>query len=238
ITGGRIADLAEDASIADARRFYYSPDVSLIVEEGQAPYLALVASSGFRAHPLDTDVHDKIYMIRENDIYNAPSPYVTVTESDLFDTTTNAIGETTGATKQAMITSLGSSQGWYIDLDESGWIGEKGLAEPLILGGVAIVSTYIPMNFAGAGSVCSPQAGTGSVYYLNVTDGTPTFNLAGTVDKKREDRKTYLKRSGIPPSPSVIITEGGPVTLCIGTECAKAEFSLDLQKMYWYEVEE
>ena len=71
-----------------------------------------------------------------------------------------------------------------------------------------------------------------------MTDGTPTFNLAGTIDKKREDRKNYLKRSGIPPSPSVIVTEGGPVTLCIGTECAKAELSMDLQKMYWYEVEQ
>jgi len=239
ISGGRIADLAEDASITDARRFYYSPDVSLIVEEGQAPYLALVASSGFRAHPLNADVHDKIYMIRENDIYNVPSPYVTVTESDLFDTTTNAIGETDGAAQQALITALGSAKGWYIDLDESGWIGEKGLAEPLILGGVAIVSTYIPQNLAVAGaSVCAPQAGTGSVYYLNVTDGTPTFNLAGTVDKKREDRRTFLKRSGIPPSPSVIVTEDGPVTICIGTECNKAELNLDLQKMYWYEVEQ
>ncbi len=238
ITGGRIADLAQDGSITDARRFYYSPDVSLVVEEGQTPYLALVASSGSRANPLDTDVRDKIYMIREKDVYNAPSPYVTVTQSDLFDTTTNDIGETTGATKQALIESLGNAQGWYIDLDESGWIGEKGLAEPLILGGVAVVSTYVPMNISVGGSVCAPQAGTGSVYYLNVTDGTPTFNLAGTVDKKREDRKTYLKRTGIPPSPSVIVTEGGPVTLCIGTECSPADLSMDLTKMYWYEVEQ
>jgi len=237
ISGGRIADLARDDSTIDARRFYYSPDVSLIVEEGQTPYLALVASTGFRAHPLDMDVHDRIYMIREKDVYNVPSPYVTVTESDLFDTTTNAIGETTGATQEALISALASAEGWYIDLDENGWIGEKGLAEPLILGGVAIVSTYTPQNLAGTGSVCAPQAGTGSTYYMNVADGTPTFNVAGTVDKKREDRKIYLKRSGIPPSPSVIVTEGGPVAICVGTECTKAELGLDLQKMYWYEVE-
>lgn len=240
VTGGRIADLAVDASTTDARRFYYSPDVSLIVEEGQAPYLALVASSGYRAHPLDTNIHDKIYMIRETDVYDAPSPYVTVTESDLFDTTTNAIGETTGGAQQTLITALGNKKGWFIDLDDGAGVfkGEKGLAEPLILSGVAIVSTYTPENLVTTGSICTPQAGTGAVYYLNVTDGTPTFNISGTVDKTREDRKTYLKRSGIPPSPSVIITEGGKPTLCIGTECAEAGVNLELQKMYWYEVEQ
>lgn len=247
ITGGRIADLAEDASVTGARRFYYPPDVALIVEEGQAPYISIVAASGWRAHPLDEIVEDKIYMLRENAIYSAPKvagsvSYTTVVEADLFDTTTNAIGETTGVAQATLITSLGSSKGWYIDLDDGAGVfaGEKGLSEPLILGGVAIVTTYLPENIVPvdpADATCAPQAGTGVIYYLNVTDGTPAVDIAGYVPV-RADRQQYLKRSGIPPSPSVIITEGGIPTVCVGTECGASEGGLSLQKMYWYEVEQ
>ena len=73
---------------------------------------------------------------------------------------------------------------------------------------------------------------------MNVTDGTPTFNLAGLVDRTREDRKEYLKRGGIPPSPSIIITEGGTPTLCVGAECGATKMFMGLQKTNWYEVEQ
>jgi len=245
IQGGRIADLAKDGSINDARRFYYPPDVALIVEPDRAPYLSLVATSGYRAHPLNVDVHDRIYMIRENDIYDPPAGgvYTTFTENDLYDTTLNLIGDDgTDAQKKAAVTSLGNAHGWYISLNETdgSYIGEKGLSEPLILAGSAIVTTYIPDDVDPNSSSCEPKAGTGLIYYLNVTDGTPTFNLSSTDDdtRTRDDRHNYLERGGIPPSPSVIITEGGDPTLCVGTECGSAKMGLDIQKMYWYEVEQ
>ena len=247
IQGGVIADLATDSSVNDARRFYYPPDVALIVESGRAPYLALVAASGYRAHPLNEDVHDRIYMIREDDIYSPPAGgvYTTVTESDLYDTTLNLIGDDGTATQRSnAVVSLANAKGWYITLQEPGgaFIGEKGLSEPLILSGTAIVTTYIPqdINPSPNASACQPRAGTGLIYYLNVTDGTPTFNLTSTTNTTltREDRHNYLQRGGIPPSPSVIITKGGDSTLCVGTECWEAGLGLKLQKMYWYEVEQ
>jgi type IV pilus assembly protein PilY1 len=240
IRGGRIADFAVDNSDINTRRFYYSPDVALIIESGQPPYLAIVAASGYRAHPLNQTIRDRMYMMRMDDIYSAPAIYETITEADLFDTTDNAIGEGTTAEKTAAITDLSTSKGWYITFNEmdGSYIGEKALSEPLIIGGVGLVSTYVPEDLDPNAASCVPKAGTGIVYYVNVTDGTPTFNLAGDIDKTREDRKEYLKRGGIPPSPSVIITEGGTPTLCIGTECGSANLSLDLQKMYWYEIEQ
>jgi len=240
ITGGRIADFAVDASPTDTRRFYYPPDVALIIESGQAPYLSVLAASGYRAHPLNQTIHDRMYMMRMDAIYDAPSTYTTITEADLFDTTDNMIGEGSTAQKAAAVTSLSTAQGWYINFNEldGSWIGEKALAEPLILGGVGLVTTYVPEDLNPNSQSCIPKAGTGSIFYVNVTDGTPTFNIAGTVDKTREDRKEYLKRGGIPPSPSVIITEGGTPTLCVGTECGAAGIDLMLQKMYWYEVEQ
>ncbi|NNL07208.1 MAG: PQQ-binding-like beta-propeller repeat protein, partial [Gammaproteobacteria bacterium] len=240
IRGGRIADLATDGSIQDTRRFYYAPDVAMIIENGQSPYLSILAASGYRAHPLNRDIHDRMYMLRMDSIFNAPSTYTTVTEADLFDTTDNTIGEGSATQKAAAVTNLGSAEGWYITFNEldGSFLGEKALAEPLILGGVGLVTTFIPEDLNPSLDSCVPKEGTGLLYFVNVTDGTPTFNIAGTIDKTREDRKEYLKRGGIPPTPSVIITEGGTPTLCIGTECKAANMSLDLQKMYWYEIEQ
>jgi type IV pilus assembly protein PilY1 len=245
VQGGRIANLASDGSINDVRRFYYPPDVALIIEPDRAPYLSLVAASGYRAHPLNENVHDRIYMIRENDVYNPPAGgvYTTVTENDLYDTTLNLIGDDGNATERKnAITNLASAKGWYITLEETNgsFIGEKGLSEPLILSGSAIVTTFIPDDVDPNSSSCTPKAGTGLIYYLNVTDGTPTFNLSSTSDstRTRDDRHNYLERGGIPPSPAVIITEDGAPTLCVGTECGKAGLGLDIQKMYWYEVEQ
>jgi type IV pilus assembly protein PilY1 len=240
VTGGRIADFAVDNSATDTRRFYYPPDVALIIESGQSPYLSILAASGYRAHPLNQTIVDRMYMMRMDYIYNAPTTYTTITESDLFDTTDNTIGEGSTTQKAAAVTNLGTAKGWYITFNEldGSFIGEKALAEPLIIGGVGLVTTYVPEDLAPGAASCVPKAGTGMLYFVNVTDGTPTFNIAGTVDKTREDRKEYLKRGGIPPSPSVIITEGGTPTLCVGTECGAANLSLDLQKMYWYEIEQ
>jgi type IV pilus assembly protein PilY1 len=245
IQGGVIANLATDGSDTDTRRFYYPPDVALIVEAGKSPYLALVAASGYRAHPLIETVHDRIYMIRENDIYSPPvgGVYTTVTENDLYDATLNLIGDDgTAAQRENAVVNLGNAKGWYITLNETdgSFIGEKGLSEPLILSGTAIVTTYIPHDIDPSPdtSICVARAGTGLVYYLNVTDGTPTTDLSATDSRLRDDRHTYLQHGGIPPTPSVIITQGGDSTLCVGTECWKAGLGLDLQKMYWYEVEQ
>ena len=240
ITGGRIADLATDNTPEDTRRFYYPPDVALIIESGQTPYLSIVAASGYRSHPLNQTIQDRMYMIRMHDVYNAPAVYNTITEADLFDTTDNAIGEGNTSQKGTAVTDLGSAEGWYISFEEldGSFIGEKALSEPLIIGGIGLVTTYVPEDLDPNAESCVPKAGTGIIYYVNVTDGTPTFNISGTVDKTREDRKEYLKRGGIPPSPTVIITEGGTPTLCIGTECGTANMNLSLQKMYWYEIEQ
>ena len=159
-------------------------------------------------------------MIREDDIYNAPATYVTLTESDLFNTTDNIIGQGTAAEKETAAASLNSAHGWYISLEEldGSFIGEKSLSEPLILGGVGILTTFIPENIAGAVDSCIPH------------------NLAGTVGQ-REDRKKYLKRGGIPPSPSVIVTEDGSA-VAVGTEIETSSDIFKVDKTYWYEVEQ
>ena len=242
ISGYKLADLAEDSSINDVRRFYYPPDVALIVEQGKAPYLAVLTASGYRASPLNDDVHDRIYMIRDTDVYEVPTSTPSpITESDLFDTTDNAIGEGTDSQVDAATADLDSADGWYITLNEldGSFIGEKSLSEPLILDGVGIVTTFIPSDVVGAtNDACTPREGTGSVFYINIADGTPTFDLSGNDanNRTRIDRKTFLKRGGIPPSPNIIVTEQGTAQ-CVGTECAQSLIINRVEKTIWHEQE-
>ena len=237
ITGGRIADLA-DGTVAGARRFYYPPDVALI-DAPDGKYHALIISSGYRAHPLNESIHDRIFMIKDRNTGLITTGYTTLTESNLEDVTINIAGgegvALGGAFQDDKLTDIGNAEGWYIDLDDEAnpgtWIGEKGLAEPLIIEGVAVVTTYTP-NVTPATS-CAPALGLGKVFFLDILDATAAFPSNLDV---RKDRHKELIRGGIPPTPNVIITSDGEPTLCLGTECEQAEFGLGIRKTYWYEV--
>ena len=237
VSGGRIADLA-DTGVENARRFYYPPDVALIAAK-DGKYHALALSSGFRAHPLDTAVHDRIYMLKDRKTGLIKTGYTTLLESDLHDASDNIAGGdgADDATRDAEIANVQGAEGWYIDLEDENnpgtWLGEKGLAEPLILEGQVILSTYTPNMFSAA-NVCEPNIGLGKVFFMDIQDATPTYPAG--IDK-RPQRHVELARGGIPPSPNVIITPGGEPTLCIGTECGSADFDLGVHKTYWYEVE-
>ncbi len=247
ITGGRIADLAGPAEI-DARRFYYPPDVAL-VDAPEGKYHGVVISSGYRAHPLNTTIHDRIYLLKDTEtrLITDSSRYITLVESDLHDATSNLAGGDSGAVGDivadaARAAELGLIQGaggWYISLDDEDnpgtWLGEKGLAEPLILENTIILTTYTPDNDPPVLGSCLPSVGLGKVFFLNILDATPAF--PSDVDL-RPERHTQLIRGGIPPTPTVLIPKDGEATLCVGTECETADFGLGVRKTYWYEVEE
>lgn len=257
ITGARIADLS-GADIAGARHFYYPPDVALIDAPGGA-YHAVVINSGYRAHPLNESIHDRIYMIKDKntglltandqykyDVDNSTDPAVRVlgalTEGDLKDVTTNMAGGegitgTDETAKNNELDAIGNKEGWYINLsdedDSDAWIGEKGLGEPLIIEGVAILTTYTPNAAPAAANSCTPALGLGKIFYLDILDATAAFPSVADV---RSERHTELIRPGIPSSPGAMIPEGGEATICVGTECGRADFGLGIRKTYWYEV--
>ena len=245
ITGGRIADLAQDSSPADTRRFYYPPDVALIAERGKQAYLALAITSGYRAHPNNIDVHDRIYLLKDKNIYSAPGTYVTLTEADLYNATENLAGGegvsgTDKTTQNAAITALGNTEGWYVFLDDEtpagNWLGEKGLSEALIIEGTVIVTTFVPTppQATVLDNCTLQQAGSGKVFFMNVLNATPVITAS---TDKRPGRHLYgIAKSGIPPTPTVIITNEVP-TLCVGTECKAADLIKGVRKTFWYEVE-
>lgn len=243
-SGQRVAELADNTSINN-RRFYYSPDVAFVTEEGKAPYLALVLGSGYRAHPLNITVHDRIYMLKDTFLY-APPPvnsYGTlgsgITEADLYNATLNDIGQGDAATIEAAQTELDGKDGWYVQLREpdGSHIGEKSLSQALILDGLVIATTYVPPTTTGL-DACKPKDGTGYVYFMSVTDATPKYNFDTLVDSSdnltAEDRRNQLTRGGIPPNPAPIFTKDGNAII-VGTEPVKDPTDSRPKKLFWYE---
>lgn len=240
ISAGRKADLS-DSSIVSDRRFYYPPDVAILKDAFDQPYLAILMTSGNRSHPINKDVQDRAYMIKDLPVYGRPVTYTTITSNDtteeLFDTTDNLIGQGTVAERTTALSGLQSSNGWYINFDAV--IGEKGLTKPLIFLGEAFFATYVPNDPATITTSCAPAQGTGFLYHINLEDGTPVKNYDLIVDNDpnaltKEDRKKTLTRSGIPADPTLIIPSDG-AAVCVGTECNKAEGVGAHKRVYWFE---
>lgn len=237
ITGARIASLA-GATDVDARRFYYPPDVAT-VSDASGKYDALVISSGYRAHPLNTTIHDRIYMIKDKQTAFTTTYTTDVVESDLKNVTLNIAGGDGGtqADRDDELVLIQAAEGWYINLSDEfnsdAWVGEKGLSEALLLEGVAVVTTYTP-NVQPAENTCGPSLGLGKVFYLDILDATPAFPT--NVDARLE-RHTQLIHSGIPPSPNIIVPDGGDPCIAIGATCTPPPLGLGTRKTYWYEEE-
>ena len=66
VSGGLLAALGAGSSRtptdADARRFYYAPDVAVVTPRGSAPYLNIAIGSGYRGHPLDKDISGPVLL--------------------------------------------------------------------------------------------------------------------------------------------------------------------------------
>ena len=234
-SGGRIAELAEN-TVAGTRRFYYQPDVAIMRNRDRTPQLAVVITSGYRAHPLNLDVDDRIYMIRDKFPVEGITPtYTTITESNLYDATDNLIGQGTAAEQATASIALNNASGWYVRLTIE---GEKGLAKPLIFGGNIFATTYLPKTLSGGGASCAPSEGSGLLYLMNLYDAQPAYNFDLSVDSNpdhltREDRVKVLTKGGIPADPTIIKSNRDVV--CVGTECENAPIQDFLKSEYWYE---
>ncbi len=234
VTGGKIATLS-DATATGARRFYSAPDIALLADSSNA-HLTIVLGSGYRAHPLDTATVDRIYMIRDRDIFSAPTTYPSITEAYLYDATSNDVGELTGTARQIAITSLKAKKGWYMTLAN----GEKNLSRPLIRGGAAIASTFEPSS--GTNTCQPPGGGKGYVYYLNLADATPVYNFNGIGENYNltaSDRRYGLAATGIPPQTTIIVNtddNGNAITTILhGKEKGQDPTSNQPMKTFWFE---
>lgn len=235
VTAGVIADLAGDTQ-ASNRRFYHAPDL-FGLDLGSNRYLGLVIGSGWQAHPLDSVVEDRIYMMRIADVIEAPRnadnevEYTKLTESNLYDTTDNLIGQGTDEEITTAQQALAAAQGWYIRLTRA---GEKVLSTSQTVNGQTFITTYEPTPNNNA---CLPSSGQSRLYHIYVRDGKPVVNYDGLGEDDEltsTDREVQLWTLGLPPDPQRMRVDGQDV-VCVGAECMSVDTLTGVVETYWYQ---
>lgn len=117
---------------------------------------------------------------------------------------------------------LNTSKGFYLRLPK----GEKVLATSLSFRGSVFFSTFSPRG--AATSTCGSDVGRGRTYAMSLIDASAIYQTTvGTT--KTPVRSFDLKRSGIPPTPSVILSDSGKPTVLTGTEIMKEECRDDVE---------
>ncbi|NIB40249.1 VWA domain-containing protein [Pseudomaricurvus alkylphenolicus] len=222
----RIADVAIDSSAADARRFYHGADIAL-VREGTEKYLIVLLGSGYRAHPLDKDIDDRFYAIKQ--LLDGEATHVNLDEDDLYDATDNLIQDGNDSEQTEAQALLDQAKGWYIKMEND---GEKVLSRPLVVEGTVVFTTYEPL----ASNVgCEPVPGRSREYLVNILDATSTIDRDDIEGLSRDDRSDILNVMGIVDD-IVIVMTGEGIQGFQGTQHSDLDLGLDRAvRTYWYQ---
>lgn len=190
-TGGVIANLNDDTASGN-RRFYNTPDISYF-DYTNDDFILISIGSGYRAHPLNSDVSDYHFLIKDNFAKATPDVYEETVFGDLVEW-----GSADGAD------ATKSTAGWYISLKGK---GEKVLSRSITLKGNVLFTTFAP-NDPDVEVFCGGDTGNGKLYSLNIYhpdywdhDNDPT------TDKKSPQDEEDIRTPGILPSPVVTFPE-------------------------------
>lgn len=214
VTGGRIANLQSAADVANNRRFFASPDAALIRLQ-EENFISISIGSGYRAHPLDENITDYFYMIKDKGVLSKTFD-MDVTMNDLVNVT-SLIGDADANGESDALEVINDDSdpkpGWYISFTGS---GEKVIERSITFNNAVFFTTYVPPG--SSSSVCEAAAGGARFYGMKIVDGNPYVdtNYDGTLTEV--DRAFTLAGSGIAPPPQVLITPEGP-TICVGIQC-------------------
>lgn len=163
--GGSVATPA----IANTRRFYNAPDVSLIQRRGARPYYNIAIGSGYRGHPLHKLTDDRFYSLRDWVPFRqlSATEYSTMTGAPITESDLTNITDGTA-------TVPATGKGWRLHLAATGG-GEKVLSESTTVNGVILFSTYQPVEPAAA-TPCIPR-NKNRVYAVKVDNGAAALDL-------------------------------------------------------------
>jgi type IV pilus assembly protein PilY1 len=211
VRGGVLASLGFASGYgtnpADARRFYSAPDASLL-RIGTTTFMNIIIGSGYRGHPLNTNINDRIYSLRD------PKPFVAMTDAEYATMSAAPIVDNPSASTPVLV-DVTSTVTPTIPLTASGWkinlpSGEKVLVEAQTFAGNVMLSTYSPTSTSTTFS-CSARTGTNRLYLIKALDGAPTLDINGngtvvaadgtkTTTYETSDRFSTLKQQGIAPA--------------------------------------
>jgi type IV pilus assembly protein PilY1 len=217
------ADVA-DPPAADVRRFYATPDVVLVnCQTGN--YLAVNLGSGYRGHPLDTNVADAFFSVRDPNVFGP---------IDEDAATPVRIDDLTDITDFVDAVVPADAAGWRLRMVEDP--GEKILSSSVTFNNSIFFQSYAPENRVSA---CAGGLGVNRAYIVDVCNGRPINNLNDPTEPgplTLEDRSTTLKQAGIAPETVFLFTgtpDEGP-TRCIGLQCFPPEAGgRGLTRTYW-----
>jgi len=242
----KLASLGGNTEATD-RRFMDRIDVAITRSSGLA-YDALMLGSGDRAHPLEREVDNRFFMLRDFDtqsvlhVTNDGDPNTNacesealnpdllpcveipaaITEDDLYDATANLLQDGTddqkATAKDALATS--ATKGWFVTLERT---GEKNLSRSITLQGRVFFTTFAPPNPLDANieHICRPSEGTGFLYAVGLHDATAKYDWGAPFDGTLEkvDRSKSIK-DHIPDYPVAYFGEAqiGLVGVGAGTD--------------------
>jgi type IV pilus assembly protein PilY1 len=235
VTGGVFAALgfadSPGTGTAKARRFYYAPDVSL-VRTGTETYLNIAIGSGYRGHPLNKEIEDRFYSLRDYQPFTAGASFTPITEN-----TTTLIDVTTNITP----TIPAGAAGWKINLESAK--GEKVLAEARTFDDQILFTTYLPNTGAvpPGSNVCVPRQGSNRLYTVNVRDGSPVTNRddptgpdgTNTRPDSPTDRWGELSQGGIAPEVVILFPETSDPTCIVGVEQCGVDLTNEPVRTFW-----
>jgi type IV pilus assembly protein PilY1 len=198
--GSVIAKLS-DTTLSGSRRFFEATNISLAPNN---THLNIAIGSGFRANPNSTYTQDRVYVIKDKNVFSKPTNYAyangdAIRTSDLYNATDNLIQSGTASQKLTASNDLKSKYGWYINLEET---GEKLLSKLQTYSGVLTFTTYTPPDPLSI-AACNPTFGHSNLYALNIENATAVANLTGGSTLGKNDRKKQLKLL-VAPEPSII----------------------------------
>lgn len=215
VAGGVIAQLGAEGlgspSVADTRRFYNSPDVSIFTDRTQNKrFISLSIGSGYRAHPLDNGMSDRFYSVRDPDVFNQ----LTQAQYNSYDIVTD--GDLVEVSGQVRTIIDPTDRGWKFTLPSD----QKVIADSVTFDDSVFFVGFSPeTNLADP---CQPSQGRNVLYRVSVENGDPVVNNLDTLDPGDADaeRMTELAQGGIAPSPIFLFPSPDDLD-CTGADCAR-----------------
>ncbi|WP_371364785.1 pilus assembly protein PilY [Pseudomonas sp. QL9] len=225
---------ADTGSTTDAdrklklRRFYNEPDVAILNVNGTL-MLTVNIGSGYRGHPLSKLTEDRFYSFRTPVLTKPSTSEGTLTESSLYDATSNLVQAGTDAQKADASNAFSTTTagGWMIKLNSSG--GEKVLTRALTVNGFVFFNTYEPTANANS---CQAAVGVNRSYVVNLADATPySTDTSGNTNTSPSARYNVVNTTGLLPDPT-LVTIGGTSFVINGTDIRKPP-QLNTSEFYW-----
>jgi type IV pilus assembly protein PilY1 len=238
VYGGVMAELGGNG-IDGARRFYSQPDVALINKAGEH-FMSVSIGTGWRAHPRNTGVDDRFYMLRDN------RPLEKIMDSANFGAKSSP-GNTPAwvPTKESdlrLLTDepdnnpLPDPDGWVLPFDTDS--GEKSLNSSLTINNQLVFASYTPEVH---NDDCLPASDSTSVYAVDILRGNPIPFAGLGGDPEVTTRKETIMIDGIPPSPTAVIKKNDDGTYSTGvvlgtkTILPHLNFGGLTKRTYWHD---